>query len=866
MQYNTYDRLKVWVKGLSLFCLLIFLPSSALAQDETDYEADNTQNTDLQAGENYRAIYDQAEQDYNIGRLEEARKALVENLNDFPLSLKLSAYRILSLCALGVDDNDEAERYVRMILDVNPYYSTTLSDPQRFIDMVENTKDGRNATITTASSQAETLAEVPVPTTLITREMIDNSCARNLQELLAAYVPSMIIVDCNDDINIAMRGIYSNGQEKILIMLNGHRLNSYATNIAAPDFSMSLDKVQQIEVLRGPASSLYGGVSLTAVVNIITRKGGEVDGIELRAGGGSHGQVKAGMIFGKRYFDLDMLIWGNLYRATGESFFIPSEETGLGIGEGDVTVGAIGPKPSYDFGLQMKYKDIQFLFTTLFSQVQSPYTMTYTFSPYVFDRYRTFSGIGPSFATHTNHAKISYEHQLNKVYLKASATFDNSDLTHYQVITEPTVYAAVEVLPLPYEVISALKGSDGIYRYLNAQEHTIGGKLQGDWSYMDNDTHRGLLTFGAEYSYFQLDDAHYLLGYNHTQTIAENDTIRTACKGHESNLNGYLQLKHHWRSFILNAGLRFDYKNRYDDTKIREFSPRLALIYIQPKWNIKLSYSKSFIDAPYIYRKQNEILYNYMGQISYDQKLDPEALHSAQLTFGATQWLPGLNFEINGFYNHARDLIYILLNNHGNIGAIDNYGVELSARYERRRFTANLSASWQTAARNDMFDVKLDYALNTPKLSTDLLLAWQATKQLKLRTHIDYKGPQHTYYIDLREYAALMGTINLYGEKWTEMHEYMESPDCDEAVVREMEEGLKLIEESYNYHVENIPVFKDISARILFDVGATWRWRNLTLDVDVKNLFNHHYSISGMSTGLVPQRGRWFLATIGFKF
>ena len=152
MQYNTYDRLKVWVKGLSLFCLLIFLPSSALAQDETDYEADNTQNTDLQAGENYRAIYDQAEQDYNIGRLEEARKALVENLNDFPLSLKLSAYRILSLCALGVDDNDEAERYVRMILDVNPYYSTTLSDPQRFIDMVENTKDGRNATITTIAT------------------------------------------------------------------------------------------------------------------------------------------------------------------------------------------------------------------------------------------------------------------------------------------------------------------------------------------------------------------------------------------------------------------------------------------------------------------------------------------------------------------------------------------------------------------------------------------------------------------------------------------------------------------------------------------------------------------------------------------
>ena len=306
----------------------------------------------------YRTIYDNAEENYNIGRLDEAEKELTDNIKKFPSNLRQSAYRLLALCSLGNDEEKEAEERVRLLLQENPYFSPGANDPQRFIDMVENIKSGLSATITTASSQVENLNEVPVPTTLITEEMIRNSSARNLQEVLATYVPGMTIVDCNDDINIAMRGIYSNGQEKILIMLNGHRLNSYATNIASPDFSISLDKVRQIEVLRGPASSLYGGVSLTAVVNVITKQGADVDGVKAHAGIGNYGQIQAGLMFGKRYFDLDVLVWGNLYKAKGEKFYMEGSETGMKMTDGELIVGGIGPKPSYDIGIQMKYKNL----------------------------------------------------------------------------------------------------------------------------------------------------------------------------------------------------------------------------------------------------------------------------------------------------------------------------------------------------------------------------------------------------------------------------------------------------------------------------------------------------------------------------
>ena len=842
MRLHIYNKVQRWVKFILPFYLFTLLPFAGYAQSTEEH---------------YRAIYDEAEQNYSIGRLDEARQSLKEHLKDFPVSLRTSAYRILSLCCIGQDDEMEAEYYARQLLDENPYYSTTLSDPQRFIDIIESMKSGRTATITTASSQAENLNEVPVPTTLITEEMIRNSCARNLQEVLATYVPGMSIVDCNDDINIAMRGIFSNGQEKILIMLNGHRLNSFATNIAAPDFSISLDKIRQIEVLRGPASSLYGGVSLTAVVNVITKQGADVNGVEAHFGMGNYGQLKGSAIFGKRYFDLDLLVWGSLYKSKGESVYMPIEDTGMHMTDGDITIGGIGKKPSFDIGLQMKYKNMTLLYNTQHSQVISPLTMSYTFSPYTLDKYHTFNGVAPSFTTLSHHANLSYSQQLGNVFLKGTVTYDNSDLSHYQILNEPETSVMLDVLPISQGIKRLIDGSPGISRYINGQEHTIGGKLQGDWTYINNGTHHGQLSFGAEYSYFQLDDVQYIYGYNFCNTISTPDSILDQGKGHESNMNGFLQLKHHWRSFILNAGLRFDYKNRYDGTKIREFSPRLALIYVQPKWNVKLSFSKAFIDAPYLYRKTNLIVGSILGPDDDEDTLQPESLHSCQLTFGATQWLPGLDFEINGFYNRARDLIYQYVAEHYNTGNYNTYGIELSASYQRRPFSAHLSAAWQDVSRAELFDMNFGYSLSTPEFSTNAVLAWQATKNLKLRTHVDFKSRQHVFYLDIIKYGLYRSYYDMYINAKAA---YEADPTAENKALMDYYD-----EESEAVQADT-PVFKEVDPRILFDLGATYQWRNLTVDVDVKNVFNKRYYQSGVSTGLIPQRGRWFLATVGYKF
>ena len=813
-----------------------------------------------------RELLAQAESDYRIGRIEQARDTLLKDLADFHGNLRQNALRLVALSYLARFDMEHTQQYATQMLQENPYYTPSASDPPAFADIVNDIKAGMTATITTASSQAESLAEVPVPTTLITEQMIHDCQGRNLQEVLAAYVPGMNIIDCNDDINIAMRGIYSNTQEKILIMLNGHRLNSYATNTAAPDFSISLEKVKQIEVLRGPASSLYGGVARTAVVNIITKQGADVDGLQAKVGAGNYGQIRADAVFGKRYFDLDMLVWGSLYKSSGEKYDVTDEridESPYGMPVDEVRIGRIGKRPSYDFGLQLSWKGLKLLYDTHFSQVEAPFTMTSLALSYDHDRYRTYNGLLPGFSTASRHADLNYSHQLGNVQMKYAVTYDKSDLTRYQVINDEAMPTLGMALGLPEDVTQVFTHYGGISRYVNGQEQDFGAQVKGNYSYTIGDDHKGNIGFGAEYGHFQLDDIRYQIGYDFEQTFFEDPLLRNAGKGSENSADAYLQLKHHWRSLILNAGLRYDYKNRYDDTNVNEFSPRVALILLRPKWNMRLSYSKSFVDAPYIYRKAN-LLATLMsgGEASDAGILSPERVHSWQLSFGGTNWVRGLNFEVNGFYNRATDLIMTHIIDYKNVSRNQTAGIELMASYEPlRTLSCHLNLTWIKTFRSNLMGLELpdelkDYYTadidannNTPALRGNLVIGWQATKRLRLHGHLLFESSQSSYNTDLTK--LIEATSFIYTAT-----DYYNNGDTEKA----QEYGLQALKA-----MQKITMKKDMSARAIVNLGAQYTIGPVTLGFDVHNLIGTNYYRSGMNTNLIPQQGRWFIGSVGIK-
>ena len=844
-------------KSTFIFLFLLTLcPCIALAQEAAQGES------------SMREVLTQAENDYRIGRIEQARDVLLEELSDFHGVLRQNALRLIALSYLARFDMENARQYAEQMLQVNPYYTPSPSDPPAFADMVSDIKLGMSATITTASSQAESLAEAPVPTTLITAQMIHDCGGRNLQEVLAAYVPGMNLIDCDDDINISMRGIYSNTQEKILIMLNGHRLNSYATNTAAPDFSISLEKVKQIEVLRGPASSLYGGVALTAVVNIITYQGADVDGLRAKAGVGNYGQVRADAVYGKRYFDLDILLWGSAYRSSGERYDVTSEridESPYGMPVADVRLGKVGKRPTYDFGLQLGWKGLQFFYDTHFSQVTAPFTMTTLALSYDYDRYRTYNGLMPGFSTASRHADLSYQWSMfnNKCTMKAVLTYDKSDLTRYQAINDEPMPTLGKALSLPDYVIDVFGWYGGISRYVNGQEQDYGAQLKGNYSYTIGNDHKGNIGFGVEFGHFQLDDIRYQVGYDFEQTFIEDPKVRNAGKGSENSGNAYVQLKHQWRSLILNAGLRYDYKNRYDNSQVNEFSPRLALILVRPKWSARLSYSKSFVDAPYIYRKANVLLTLMSDKPeSMAAQLSPERVHSVQLSFAGNNWVRGLNFEVNGFYNRADDLIMTNVVSYQNVSKNQTVGVELMANYELSRklncyanltwlhtFRSNLMGVDEVDVLQDLYSSDIDTNNNTPALRGNLVVGWQATKRFRLNGHLLFEGRQTSYNIDM---VKVIQSYN-YAEMASD---YMKQGDPDMAALS----LLKALD-----CMRHIVMQKSMAPRAIVNLGGEYKLGPVTLGLEIHNLLGTRYYRSGMNTNLIPQQGRWFMGTVGVR-
>ena len=798
-----------------------------------------------------RELYAQAEDAYRIGRIEQARDLLLQNLSTFQGNSRQNALHLIALTYMDEYDIPKTEQYVTLLLQQNPYYSPSSQDPATFVEIVNNIKAGMTPTITTASSQAESQAEVPVPTTLITAEMIQTSGARNLQEVLAAYVPGMHLIDCNDDINIAMRGIYSNTQEKTLIMLNGHRLNSYATNAAAPDFSISLEKVKQIEVLRGPASSLYGGVALTGVVNIITKQGVDVDGLQAKVSAGNHGQVKVDAVFGKRYFDIDLLVWGSGYRNSGERY-----------GDEFVRLGRIGNHPNYDFGLQVSWKGFQFMYDTHFSQKVAPYTMTSMAKSYDRERYLSYNGLKPSFSSTSHHADLSYSHLLGNLNLRYALTYDKSDYTRYQAISDSPMPNLAYALDLNEVQDSLLNIYGGISRYMNGQEQNYGFQVKGNYAYDMGNGHKGSISFGAEYGHFRSDDFRYQINYDFGKTSVDNPDILQAGQGSENNADVYLQLKHQWRSLILNAGLRYDYKSRFDDTKANELSPRIALILLQPKWNLKLSYSKSFVDAPYIYRKANIILMMMLGGNPKNvESISPERVHSFQLTFGGNNWIKGLNFEINGFYNRANDLIMTHLLEYKNASKNETCGVELMASYKQPKFTADFNLTWTNTFKSNLmglsmgdlvkeaYNTNIDANNNTPAFMSNLVLGWQVLPQLKLHTHILFESKQTSHNTDLNN-------VLLYDK------EIYKAIQCDLAGD---EKGSMIAREAALALAPYTIMHKEMSPRAIVNLGGEYTLGPVTFGLNIYNLFGTSYNRSGMNTNLIPQQGCWFLASVGVK-
>lgn len=141
----------------------------------------------------------------------------------------------------------------------------------------EEVKATMKPVVVTATKTEHSLGETTADVSVVTREQIEKIPANNVLDVMRT-MPGVTVdsarsfygTSTNNKVIIrGMGGDDVNG--RVLVLMDGLPVMTAGNNIFNWD-TISLDTVERIEVVRGPASALYGSSAMGGVINIITRK------------------------------------------------------------------------------------------------------------------------------------------------------------------------------------------------------------------------------------------------------------------------------------------------------------------------------------------------------------------------------------------------------------------------------------------------------------------------------------------------------------------------------------------------------------------------------------------------------------------
>jgi len=130
-----------------------------------------------------------------------------------------------------------------------------------------------------AAKRPQSIREAPAATSVITQADLEAYGWRDFSEAIASLA-GFYTMDPRDTTYFGVRGISNPGDVngRILILVDGHMQNELFSHATYPEMSgLDATLIDHIEVLRGPASALYGSLGFSAIINVVTRRGGERD-------------------------------------------------------------------------------------------------------------------------------------------------------------------------------------------------------------------------------------------------------------------------------------------------------------------------------------------------------------------------------------------------------------------------------------------------------------------------------------------------------------------------------------------------------------------------------------------------------------
>ena len=424
-------------------------------------------------------------------------------------------------------------------------------------------------TVFGASKFEQRISDAPASISVVTADEIKKYGHRTLGDVLQSLQGFHVSYDRNYAF-LGTRGInLGDFNSRVLVLVNGHRINNNLTDGAFIDsaFILDVDLIDRVEVIRGAGSVLYGNNAFLGVINVVTRRGRQINGAEASVEYGEFNSYKARVTLGKSFTNgVELLLSGSFYDSDGpeklfyKEFNTPAQNNGIARHRDDDSFGSFFGSLSYfDFTLEGGF---------ISREKGNPTAQFGT----------TFNDPRLRTTDERSYAALKYTHSFPDVVdVTAQVYYDRSD---FQI---------------------GYPSGGSLFTEKDAGEWW-GAELQLNKRLWD----RHLVTLGAEYR----DD------FLQQRQFTGQTTVQQNRQSHGVYAQGDFAVL---TNLHLNAGARYDQSGHFDAA----FNPRVALIYHPvPESTLKAIYGTAFRAPNFL-----EMALSPSGQ------LQPEKITSYELVY-----------------------------------------------------------------------------------------------------------------------------------------------------------------------------------------------------------------------------------------
>lgn len=625
-----------------------------------------------------------------------------------------------------------------------------------------------NISVSIASGTVKKLSHSAAVTSVITAEQIATMGATELHEVLET-VPGIhaTIQPVTGDYSYSMRGMRNDTNSEVLLMMNGTRFSVPYQGTHMAGMIVPVENIQRIEVIRGPGSALYGADAFAGVINIVTKKAADLDGVTIGARGGNADTKSSWGQYGGQWqgWDVATSLQYSHNGADPDRIVEADALTGTGFSSAPGPMQTQNERWNGHLNLQRKHWDLGFW---AFNEADVGYRAG---AAGALDNLGKVDG-----SNYLADVRYSTEDTWDVLELQAHASFLHTDINANIYNTPPGSILPIDATGNATTQLSQVRGQvlfpEGM-RFVTGIKNTVPTfELTGIYKGFADHILRMVSSF--RYEELNTEEAR-----NFGQGVLDGTTLiappfvnqagglqnltntpYTFIGDHHRDIWS-LALQDEWqiaKDWHLTTGLRYDHYSDFGST----LNPRAALIWdITSELTGKILYGQAYRAPSFLEQYQKNSAF-FIGNSS----VKPETIETTELAF---DYRPTQNLRtaLNLFHYNIKDLIsgeFITQNNSAltvsNNPGQNGYGSEFEWDW---KFLPDWSLrgnyAWQFATKEE----NQRRVSNVPEHHVYSALAWNFMPKWQIQTQINWIGHRLSAPWDSRvlpDYETIDITLN----------------------------------------------------------------------------------------------------------